>query len=219
MEKKLTPFQQKLVDDLTNEFTKLNGKPTVDKVNRFTFDTIAECNKEEERFINTLTKHNKTMSSVFIKLFNDEIKEFKKEFGKVIDIQIGHYYFGSNNLPLSHSEKDFIQKNNILPLENNHTSEMNLLFVSKTKSYEGDNRYDYCNGHAYHKIYVDFKREHVSHKLESGKIVSGWKIIGLEYRTSDYLAKGSGVTAYSLDELIQTEKRIQIKLVELANLK
>lgn len=42
----LTSVQQSLVNDLIKEFTKINPKPKDNGVRRFTFDTIAECNKE-----------------------------------------------------------------------------------------------------------------------------------------------------------------------------
>jgi len=218
MEKHLTPFQQKLVDDLTNEFTKLNVKPTVNNVNRFTFATISECNREEEHFKNTIIEHNRIMFDLFIKQFNDDIKAFKKEFGKVIDIQIGHTHFGSGTA-ISNGEKLFTEVNNKQPLYDNRSYEMRLFLVSKTKPYWGEGRYNYCNGKMYLMLYVDFKRERVSHKLESGKVVDGYKVIGLQYSTSDYLRKSNDSAAAStLNELIQTTKLIQTKIVELANL-
>ena len=91
MTSNLTPLQQGLVNDLIKEFNRINPKPRAEGSKRFTLETINDCNREEERFKETITKHNLTMMKVFINQFNDELKEFKKEFGKVLDVQIGHF--------------------------------------------------------------------------------------------------------------------------------
>ena len=216
MAQNLTAFQQKLVDDLINEFTKINPKPIANGTKRFTFDTIAECNKEQERFIETIKKNNLTMMKVFINQFNDEIKAFKKEFGKVLDIQIGYSSYNNNH----HTFDNFVEQNNEKPLANNNFNEMFIFLVSKTKPYiDSDNRWNYCKGMKYHKIYADFKREYVKHKLESGKEVYAFKIIGFQYSTSEYLYRDRDrvITTSTLDELIQTDKNTQTKIVELAS--
>jgi hypothetical protein len=216
MAQNLTAFQQKLVDDLINEFTKINPKPIANGTKRFTFDTIAECNKEQERFIETIKKNNLTMMKVFINQFNDEIKAFKKEFGKVLDIQIGYSSYNNNH----HTFDNFVEQNNEKPLANNNFNEMFIFLVSKTKPYtDSDNRWNYCKGMKYHKIYADFKREYVKHKLESGKEVYAFKIIGFQYSTSEYLHRDRDrvITTSTLDELIQTDKNTQTKIVELAS--
>ena len=216
MAQNLTAFQQKLVDDLINEFTKINPKPIANGTKRFTFDTIAECNKEEERFIQTIKKNNLTMMKVFINQFNDEIKAFKKEFGKVLDIQIGHTSYNKPN----HTFDNFVEQNKEKLLANNNFHEMKIFIVSKSKPYsDSDSRWNYCKGMKYHTIYADFKREYIKHKLESGKEVYGFKIVGFQYSTSEYLYRdrnGTIITS-TLDELIQTDKNTQTKIVDLAS--
>jgi hypothetical protein len=105
------------------------------------------------------------------------------------------------------------------PLANNEIYEMELFIVSKTKQYSGsDSRYDYCNGKNHLQLYVDFKRERVAHKLESGKEVSVYKIVGLEYRrTFSYLHREKTINTSTLDELIQTDKEVQKMFVNLVS--
>jgi hypothetical protein len=210
----LTAVQKGLVDDLIKEFNKINPKPKTEGSKRFTLETINDCNREEERFKETITKHNLTMMKVFTTQFNDEIKAFKKEFGKVLDVQIGHFGYVRPHGTLDILTNATKEK----PLANNEYSEMNLFIVSKTKRYSGsDSRYNYCNNMNYLQIYVDFKRVRVIHKLESGKEVIVYKIVGLEYRRYQYLHKEKVINTSTLDELVQTDKEVQKKLVELAS--
>jgi hypothetical protein len=75
----LTSLQQGLVNGLISEFTRINPKPS-NGTTRFSFDTINECLKEEDRFKETISKHNITMMKVFVTQFKSDIKEFEKEF-------------------------------------------------------------------------------------------------------------------------------------------
>lgn len=214
MENNLTPLQQDLVNGLIEEFKRINPKPSQNGSKRFTLETINDCIKEEDRFKETITKHNLTMMKVFLNQFKEELKGFKKEFGEVMEIQIGYNNYANphgtiENLKLRTEEN---------PLNNNNHYEMNLFIVSKKKKYpDSDNRWNYCNGKKYICLYVDFRRENIGHKLESGKIVSANKIVGLEYRKRDYLKKNDGLIANTLDELIQIDKDVQKLLVELVN--
>lgn len=215
MTSNLTPLQQGLVDDLIKEFNRINPKPRAEGSKRFTLETINDCNREEERFKETITKHNLTMMKVFINQFNDELKEFKKEFGKVLNVQIGHFGYSRPHGTLDILTNATKEK----PLANNEYSEMNLFIVSKTKRYSrGDSRYDYCDNMDYLRLYTDFKRERLVHKLESGKEVIVYKVVGLEYRAIyEYLHREKTINTSTLDELIQTNKEVQKKLVELAS--
>jgi hypothetical protein len=213
MTSNLTTLQQTLVNDLIKEFTKINPKPKAEGSKRFTLETIDECNREEQRFKDTITKHNLTMMKVFTNQFNEELKEFKKEFGKVLTTQIGHDRYGKPHATLDILSEMTKEK----PLANNENYEMNLFIVSKTKSYSGsDSRENYCDNMRYLQLYVDFKRERVVHKLESDKEVIVYKIVGLEYRrTFSYLHRDKTLNTSTLDELIQKSKDVQKIFVEL----
>lgn len=212
----LTSLQQGLINGLIKEFTKINPKPS-NGATRFSFDTINECLKEEERFKETIAKHNMTMMKVFVTQLKGDIKGFEKEFGKVVNIELGYRY--PNSVQDHHTLDKMLERTKEKPLENNYGYETRLFFVSKTKKYSsGDSRFDYFNNKQYHTIYVDFKRELVKVILESGKEVRAFKIIGLEYNTNEWLHrdKESCQRFMTLDELVQSHKTTQQKLVEMA---
>ena len=212
----LTKLQQGLINGLIGEFTKINPKPSNGNT-RFSFETINECLKEEDRFKETIAKHNMTMMKVFVTQLKSDIKAFEKEFGKVVNVELGYRY--PNSEQYHHTLDKMLEQTKNRPLENNYSSETRLFFVSKIKKYSsGDSRFDYFNNKQYHTIYVDFKREIVQIKLESGKVVSANKIIGLEYNTNEWLHrdKESCQRFMTLDELVQSHKPTQQKLVELA---
>jgi hypothetical protein len=213
----LTSLQQGLINGLIKEFTKINPKPS-NGVTRFSFDTINECLKEEERFKETIAKHNLTMMKLFVGQIKNDIKEFSKEFGKAVNIELGYRY---PNRETYHQTLDkMVERNKEKPLENNHSYETELFFVSKNKKYtDTDSRYNYFNDKKYHKVYVDFKREIVNVILESGKEVRAFKIVGLTYNTNEWLHrdKESCKRFMTLDELIQSHKPTQQRLVELVH--
>jgi len=212
----LTSLQQGLVNGLINEFTKINPKPT-NGTTRFSFETINECLKEEDRFKETITKHNMTMMKVFVTQLKSDIKAFEKEFGKVVNIELGYRH--PNSVQDQHTLDKMLERTKEQPLGEHGGCETHLFFIKKTKKYtSSDSRYDYFNNKQYHKIYVDFKRELVKVTLESGKEVRAFKIIGLQYNTNEWLHrdKSDFKTFMTLDELVQSHKYTQQKLVELA---
>jgi hypothetical protein len=212
----LTSLQKSLVNGLINEFTKINPKPTDGKA-RFSFETINDCLKEEERFFQTITKHNLTMVKVFIAQLKSDIKDFTKEFGKILNVEMGFKYPNQNEY--HHTLDKMVERNKEKPLANNYSDETELFFVSKNKKFSNDNsRFDYFGGKEYHKVYVDFKREIVKVTLESGKEVLAHKIIGLIYNTHEWLHRDreSCKTFMTLDELVQRHKYTQQRIVELA---
>ena len=212
----LTSLQQGLVNGLIKEFTKINPKPS-NGATRFGFETINDCLKEEERFKETIAKHNLTMMKVFVGQLKGDIKEFSKEFGKVLNVELGYRYPNSNED--QHTLDKMVAKTKEKPLENNYSYETELFFVSKTKSFtDSDKRYDFFGNKKYHKVYVDFKREIVKVILESGKEVRAFKIIGLTYNTNEWLHRDreSCKTFMTLDELVQSHKYTQQRIVELA---
>ena len=212
----LTALQQGLINGLIKEFTKINPKPS-NGTTRFGFDTINECLKEEERFNETIAKHNMTMMKVFVGQLKGDVKDFTKEFGKVVNIEMGFKY---PNQPQHHSSLEkMVEKTKESPLQNNYSWETQLFFVSKTKRYSrGDSRYDYFGNKEYHQVYVDFKRELVKVILESGKVVQAYKVVGLQYNTNEWLHrdKDNNRSCTTLDELVQSHKPTQQRIVELA---
>jgi len=211
MSANLTPLQQNLIDGLIKEFTKINPKPSSDK-KRFSFETITECNNEEKRFFLTIEKHNLLMIKSLVNQFNIEIKEFKKEFGKIIDIQMGYV----SSTPI-HTFETWISSNTKTPTNNNEWEELYLFLVSKKKYDSSDN---HCNNKLNFRLFVDFKREAVYHTLPSGKEIVGYKINGLLYSTHVYHERRSSkynMTTSTLDEMIQNNKNLQTAIVKMAS--
>jgi hypothetical protein len=210
----LSKLQQELINGLIKEFSKINTKPN-DSKKRFSIDTINECLKEEERFKQTITKHNLKMINLFLNQFESDIEDFKKEFGDVLNIELGYkapYHSIRNNTLDSMIE---MAKNKILG--SNEYAETHLFFVSRNNLYQNsDNRYNYF-GYTYHRIYVNFKREKVNLILESGKSVYAYKIIGLEYNNKEYLHKNIETfkSFSTLDEFIQSDKETQQRIIAL----
>ena len=157
------------------------------------------------------------MVKVFVSQLKSDIKEFTNEFGKVINVELGYSYPNSAD---RHSSLDnMVEKTTNNPLGNNYSSETRLFFVSKAKQYtRGDSRYNYFEGKEYHTIYVDFKRERVEVILESGKSVQAYKIVGLSYGTHEWLHRDYNNAKFftSLDELVQSHKETQQRIVFLA---
>jgi hypothetical protein len=211
----LTKFQQDLINSLIKEFTKINPKPNNGEA-RFTFDTINNCLKEEERFKQTITKHNLAMIKLFGGQIKNDIKEFEKEFSSVLNIETGHSTYYSKTKEVFNSLEQMIDINTNKILSNNNGSECKLFFVSKSKPYSGsaDNYF----GKAYHQIYVDFKREKVSVILESGKEVVVYKIVGVTYNYCNWLNRNAAlnVEGSTLDEFIQKSKSVQQKIITMA---
>jgi len=215
----LTSLQESLIDGLKKEFSRINPQVTNNSGGkRFTFDTLDECKNEEAKFLETITKHNLTMIKVFDKQFTEELKNFKKEFGKVFNVQLGYTHTPRNggNTEEHHTYENFIKEGKRKPLQGNGHNEMYFFIVSKTKTFDGESRYDYCKGYGHTKLYVDFKRERVTMVLQSGKEVTTYKIVGLEFAKEDYLNRDRGLITSTLDEYIQTSKPLQGRLVELS---
>ena len=116
-----------------------------------------------------------------------------------------------------HSLEKMVDRTKAQPWIDNKGYETELFFVSKTKVYGGgDSRWNYF-GNKYHKIFVDFKRQPVQVTLESGKVVSAYKIVGLQYNTNEWLHRDrdSFKTFTTLDEMIQSHKDTQQRIVDL----
>lgn len=212
----LNAFQKELVENLIKELEKVNKTHQV-KINspkRFSVDTINECKKTQERFYANIRKNNETMIKVFSNQLKDEIKEFKKEFASLFDVQFGFLRNGVQ----AHTDKSMIASSLEKILERNQYEQAHLFIVSKTKRYTSDSRYNYCNDKDYITIYVAFKYEKVSSILESGKEIYAYKVVGLKYCDFDYLyEEKNGKITSTLDELIQSVKNIQIKMTAMAN--
>jgi|688.fasta_scaffold99251_6 hypothetical protein len=209
----LTKFQEQLITDIQKEFTKLNTKEEINsKGKKFTLATIEDCINEEVKFIDIIKKHNEKMIAAFSKMMLKEIKDFNKEFGKVIELKYEFTKYENSKGGLF----SYMVENNKKSPENEYKSyETILYFVSKVKFNRGNDRWNFFNNADYRKYYLDFKREVASITLESGKKVQLYKIIGAQYLTKDWLNRGNGKKYDSLDEMLQRDDEVQRAMVQL----
>ena len=209
----LTTFQEKLLKELTNEFNRINPQEKQNSgVKRFTLSSIDSCKNEETKFIESIKKHNESMRKLFLKQFDNDIKQFKKEFGKAFDIQIG-YVNKYNSLKTINNGLETFSNDKIADY-----NEMYVFIVSKTQAYTYNDNYNYCNNKKYTQLYVGFKFVRVDIVLESEKNVRMYKVVGLNYSNKDYLSNkgGDAINKSTLDEFIQSSKYTQQKMVEMA---
>jgi hypothetical protein len=206
----LTKTQLGLVDELIKEFIKINPQPTNNKI-CFSIDTINECLKEEERFKQTMIEHNKAIMKVFVNQLQSDVEKFVKEFGNVIKTSIGYL---SKSGDERNSLNKFLEINNERPISKNDGYEISLFFISKNKKYCNDSRYDHF-GKKYYEVYVYLKRERVETKLTSGKEITAYKVVGLQYCNNNWLHREKTPQFSTLDEMIQTHKPTQQKIIEL----
>jgi hypothetical protein len=211
--KNLTKLQEKLIQDLKNEFSKINPQQENTSLKRFSFESISNCINEEQQFHDTIKAHNEKMIIELKKVFEKELKDFKKEFKNSFDIQVGSYNkygnFGTKN---TFEEMIFDNKSRI-NYHNLKASETEIYFVSKTR--EQKEQYHPCKNMLYTMVYADFRRKKVSIILESGKEVSSYQIEGLSYRKNNWLHREKGISHASLDRYLQMEKSFQNDIVEL----
>ena len=205
----LSKVQQDLINDLVKEFRKINPKKS-NSSNRFTIDTIHNCLKEEERFISSVKKHNESMATLFVEHFKNEVSDFEKEFGELIEVNFGGFD-NRGNQSTFHDLKSFIERGNKNDFSN--STQVAVVLISKTKSARSSDDYK-GKGMKNSSLFVRFKTEFVKTILDSGKEVSLRKVIGLKYTLN---GSYSGDTHYysSLDELIQTDKSLQQRIVSL----
>jgi len=213
----LSDFQKKLINELTNEFDKLNPKQKVDNgVKRFSVGTINNCINEEEKFKQTMVKHNLTMLKVFVGQLKDDIKSFQKEFGKVFDFQVGLPKGNGVAVKKTIEELETATKN--APLYISNYNEVQLFIISKKKYLEksSTSTFDPCNGKLYTDCFVALKSVREKIVLESGKEVGFEKIVGLNYALYNHNYSSSNKQLFAtLDGLIQGEKGMQQRMVNL----
>ena len=128
--KALTSYQQELINGLVNEFTKINPTPT-NGIKRFGMGMINECINEEQRFRDTIAKHNLSMIKLFVCQLENDVKSFKEEFGEVIDISFGYTY--PRTLNQSGTLDKFVERNTAYCLNANGSHEIQLMLVSEVK--------------------------------------------------------------------------------------
>ena len=212
METNLTNYQAKLISDLSKEFDKLNPKTEKVGTSRFSINTINECITEEKKFYDTIEKYNNSMVLLLHKQFKEQIKDFEKEYKKLIRLTYGTEYNPTNiqnNInTLFNTTKKF---------ENSGSDECQINFVSEVKRSTDSDTRKYNDGRAFFTLYVSFKLERVKIELKSGKEIVMNKIIGLNFSTRNWLHKTDSYATNrnTLDLLIQECQEVQKSIVRI----
>jgi hypothetical protein len=199
--KNLTPRQQQLVDEMIAEFSRINPKPSVDGKKRFSIASIDECNKEKDRFLQTMAAHNRAFLENAIPKMQEQFQGFAREFGEVVSIHLGN-------------ERGYYTFDAIRELTSSY-AEIRVVPKCKSQNYREDGKTA--------TFYAGIKSSR-----ESTTLISGEKVYSAKYESiwwgpnwhpSGDGSDGWGKTRESLDELLQSSERLQQSIVKISNIK
>jgi hypothetical protein len=220
----LTQHQQKIIDEIANEFATINKslKATDDK--RFTLASVRKCEDEKETFIKSIAIHNKAMLDFFCQKVLSDIKEFTQEFGSVIDVKLCRDYadIHLDNLGmLSQLADDWMSKEHRHSISPTKSKQIRAYFVSKTKNQrvkEAQCDFERLNiGDSMHfSIFITPKADMVYRVLEDGSRCGGSQINRIQYSLHNWLHDGNYTTYSSLDEMLQNCKEFQQQIVKIS---
>lgn len=206
--KNLTPHQQQLVDEMIAEFTRINPKPSADGKKRFSVASIDECNQEKNRFLQTMAAHNRAFLENAMPRMQEQFREFEKEFSEVVSIHVGNRY-GSYTF-------DCMNDSLLEKLNESLSSYTEIRIVPKgnPKVYDEDGKVA--------KLYAGIKSSRVSTTLISGEKVYSSKYESIwwgPYYYPSHSPDGWEKTRESLDELLQSDEKLQQAIVKISNIK
>lgn len=214
----LTEFQTKLINDLTEEFARLNPIVSENKGKRFSVETIEKSLNQKENFKISIKEFNKRISKSYTPIFLSEIDMVKKEFEKYLDIKIGVMY---SNTKINNNVETFFGDDCEYFHECTHPSARELyIFFTKKGSFNGDSallsNYVVNEERRYVRIYCSFKFEKIGVVLECGEQIILNKIRGLKFSERDWLVKDEHKKSYSsLYELLNNSVDLQTKITNL----
>ena len=218
----LTQHQQKIIDEITNEFATINKRPKATDDKRFTLASVRKCEDEKEEFIRNMNLHNSAMLSLFREKVLSDINEFTQEFGSVIDVKLCRDYadIHLDNLGmLSQLKDDWMNKEH--PTSITKSKQIRAYFVSKTKNQREEcyqSNFEKLNiGWSKHfSIFITPKADMVYRTLEDGSRWGSSRIIGTQYSRYDWLHDIHHPTYSSLDEMLQNCKEFQQQIVKIS---
>jgi len=213
----LTPHQQKIIDEITNEFATINNRPKVTDDKRFTLASVHKCEAEKERFTQDVNLHNSIMLGLFRQKVLSDIGEFTQEFGSVIDVKLCRDYadIHLDNLGMLSQMKDDWMDN---PTK---SKQIRAYFVSKTKNQRVEcyqSNFEKLNiGDSMHfSIFITPKAETIHKELEDGSRCWALKINGTQYSIHNWLHDSHHPTYFSLDDMLQNCKEFQQQIVRIS---
>jgi hypothetical protein len=218
----LTQPQQKIIDEIANEFATINKRPKVTDDKRFTLASVRKCEDEKETFTKSVAIHNKAMLDFFCQKVLSDIKEFTQEFGSVIDVKLCRDYADihlDNVGMLSQLTDDWMNPNGFSSCKK--SVQIRAYFVSKTKTQrvnEAQCDFQRLNiGNSMHfSIFITPKADMVYRTLEDGSRCAVLKINGIQYSRYDWLHDIHHSTYFSLDEMLQNSKEFQQQIVKIS---
>lgn len=210
MSKALTALQNKLINELSKEFTRLNPPIGLGVKTPFSLKMIENSLEEEKKFISTISAHNVSMAKALKPSFEKQIKEITKEYSKLFNISVGNQYH--NKKVCNDYDKAMLEDAS----EAKTTNQAIIFFGSKTKTNTGWG-YQYANGMQYVPIYCRFKTEKETLVLESGKEVSKQKIVGLTFCNNSWLYEDRESANFSdtIEEFFQNNPEVQRQIIRL----
>ena len=212
----LTKFQDKLISELKGEFERINPREAESTSKRFSLDTINKCINEEDNFKKSIYSYNKTVIAKLKKQFFDEFLQLSKEFDDLIVFQNGEIVNNKYDGLLYWYAWDSFEAHYKDPQTSGVYTEIALINTNK-KNTCNDSTADKFGGCEYIKLTCLFKTEDERFELESGKIIKLFKVLGLRYTTKNWIHASDANTIFgsTLDELIQIDKNLQQRIVEL----
>ena len=218
----LTQSQQKIIDEIANEFATINKSPKATDDKRFTLASVRKCEEEKERFTHDVNLHNSIMLGLMRDKVLSDIKEFTEEFGSVIDVRLYREYADpnmSNCEMLLKLKDDWMNKEH--PTSITKSKQIRAYFVSKTKNQKAEGHqsdFEKLNiGDSMHfSIFITPKADIVYRTLEDGSRWGSSKIIGTQYSRYDWLHDIHHPTYSSLDEMLQNCKEFQQQIVKIS---
>jgi len=220
----LTQHQQKIIDEIANEFATINKRPKVTDDKRFTLASVRKCEDEKEEFTRNMNLHNSAMLSLFREKVLSDINEFTQEFGSVIDVKLCREYADpnmSNHQMLLELKDDWMDKEHRHSTSTTKSKQIRAYFVSKTKNQRVEcyqSNFEKLNiGWSKHfSIFITPKADMVYRTLEDGSRCGSSRIIGTQYSRYDWLHDIHHPTYSSLDEMLQNCKEFQQQIVKIS---
>jgi len=198
----LTNVKQELIDDLLKKFEsvmlpkilKLTEQTNTPK--RFTLETIKIDSETETMFYEESRKHNEAMVKAFIETLENDIADFKKEFGEFIDVTF-------ESLDGNKLDKFLVETNDYI-LDTKKYKKLEILFINKKTPIK-------C-----FSINVGYEEEKHIKTLQCGKEIYAYLIKGMSYCLG-YRLDEKNKRFSSLDEMVQTENEFKEKVYDLLN--
>jgi hypothetical protein len=179
----LTQFQENLIEELKQEFIKLNPKPVSESPGRFSIQVVKQDIDDTQAFKDSIFEHNRAIAQQLQISFVEQLDKFNTEFSPV-------------SLNLLNDKYLFEMFSNDYSIKNPHTRDLALYFSGETD----------VNNWNFHVLY-----DYESVEIETScQIIRCNKIKGLLWCWRGWLYRKDTVDFYAtLDDYVQADKGLQ----------